>query len=166
MAEDEQSGTPNDIEADDNGNLFWVDPDTQTEMQRQPNRPPADPDVPVKDGMHPPTIPEMVHCIHCDEEYDSWRIEWRVLEYPDGTTHGFWCCPIPGCDGKGFGVDIYPVDFPPDGCWKDEDGREIQMVWDDDEEDGEEGDGEIDGWGGDPPDTPGPSEPLDDDLPF
>ena len=27
-----------------------------------------------------------------------------------GKTQGFWCCPMPGCDGIGFGFDIFPVD--------------------------------------------------------
>lgn len=131
------------------------------------NSPPADPEVPVKDGMHPPTIPEMVQCIHCGEEYDSWRIEWRVFEDEDGSSHGMWCCPMPGCDGKGFGIDIYPVDFPADGCWQDEDGRELQMVWDDDDDE-EEGD-DVDWEMSDGPDSfdePADGDVSDDDIPF
>jgi hypothetical protein len=65
-----------------------------------------DPDA---DPFKPPPGSVLVHCIHCGEEYESYRIEWRVVEGPDGK-HGFWCCPIEGCDGAGFGFDIYPVD--------------------------------------------------------
>jgi len=35
---------------------------------------PLDPD---RDPFHPPSISTLVHCIHCGEEYDSFRIEWR-----------------------------------------------------------------------------------------
>ena len=65
---------------------------------------------PNTDPFRPPAIPTLVHCIHCNEEYDSYLIEWRESTGADGRTHGFWCCPIPGCDGAGFGFDIFPVD--------------------------------------------------------
>ena len=93
-----------------------------------------DPDRPVEDGMHPPTVPQLVECIHCGEEFDSWRMEWRV----DDDGHGFWRCPTAGCDGAGFGIDIYPVDFDDEGRWTDPDGREIhESDLDDDEEEDE-----------------------------
>jgi len=60
------------------------------------------------DPFKPPATSTLVSCLHCGQEYDSFRIEWRVLRAVDGKPHGFWCCPIPGCDGKGF--DILPVD--------------------------------------------------------
>ena len=98
---------------------------------------PLDPDV---DPFRPPAIPTEVGCLHCGEEYDSYRIEWRVERDADGEAHGFWCCPMPGCDGKGFGFDIFPVD--PE--YRDENG---ELMWcDDDEEefeDDEFGDGEF-----------------------
>ena len=61
------------------------------------------------------------------QEYESYLIEWRVFTNADGSEHGFWCCPIPGCDGKGFGFDIFPTDpdyFDEDLRWvrDDEDG--------------------------------------------
>jgi hypothetical protein len=62
------------------------------------------------DPFKPPATSTLVSCLHCRQEYDSFRIEWRVLRAVDGKPHGFWCCPIPGCDGKGFGFDIFPVD--------------------------------------------------------
>lgn len=83
---------------------------------------------PNADPFHPPTISTLVHCIHCNEEYDSYRIEWRESVNEQGQRQGFWCCPIPGCDGLGFGFDIFPVD--PE--FQDERGR---MVFFDDEDD-------------------------------
>jgi hypothetical protein len=68
---------------------------------------PLDPD---RDPFRPPAIPTLVGCIHCGQEYDSYRIEWRIEPDAEGHPHGWWCCPIPGCDGKGFGFDILPVD--------------------------------------------------------
>jgi hypothetical protein len=62
------------------------------------------------DPFGPPVVSVMVGCLHCGEEYDSYRIEWRILTNHDGKPHGFWCCPIEGCDGKGFGFDIFPTD--------------------------------------------------------
>jgi hypothetical protein len=62
------------------------------------------------DPFRPPTIPTLVACLHCGQEYDSYRIEWRVRRDAEGRLHGFWCCPIPGCGGLGFGCDILPVD--------------------------------------------------------
>jgi hypothetical protein len=69
-----------------------------------------DPLDPAGDPFGPPAVPTMVGCIHCGQEYDSYRIEWRIEPDADGRPHGWWCCPIPGCDGKGFGFDILPVD--------------------------------------------------------
>jgi hypothetical protein len=88
-----------------------------------------DPLNPDNDPFGPPPISTIVHCIHCGEEYDSYKIEWRVEHDADGGVHGFWCCPMPGCDGKGFGFDIFPVD--PE--YRDENG-ELMWCSDDDEE--------------------------------
>jgi hypothetical protein len=79
------------------------------------------------DPFRPPEIPTLVFCLHCRQEYDSYRIEWRVSTDADGKPHGFWCCPIPGCGGLGFGCDILPVD--PDyqderGGWVHDDGED------------------------------------------
>jgi hypothetical protein len=62
------------------------------------------------DPFGPPAIPTMVACLHCGQEYESYLIEWRVKQCADGQMRGFWCCPVPGCDGKGFCFDILPVD--------------------------------------------------------
>jgi len=79
------------------------------------------------DPFGPPAISVLVSCLHCGESYESYRIEWRIETDSDGKPHGFWCCPIEGCDGKGFGFDILPVD----PNYRDENGG---WVWDDDEE--------------------------------
>ena len=85
---------------------------------------PLDPDA---DPFHPPTLSTLVSCLHCGEEYDSYRIEWRVESDRNGQPHGFWCCPIVNCDGRGFGFDIFPVD--PDYRYENGD-----KMWTDDEE--------------------------------
>jgi hypothetical protein len=90
------------------------------------------------DPFRPPAISTLVHCIHCGEEYDSFRIEWRVEPDADGNPHGFWCCPIPGCGGMGFGFDIFPVD--PE--YRDENG---QLMWCSDDEGDEVDDEDFDG---------------------
>lgn len=60
------------------------------------------------DPFAPPRTPCLVCCIHCGSTYDSWRIVWRDML--GEAIEGAWCCPIPGCDGIGFGFDIHPVD--------------------------------------------------------
>jgi hypothetical protein len=91
---------------------------------------PYDPLDGSTDMFRPPEISTLVGCLHCGQEYDSYQIEWRIETDADGKPHGFWCCPIPGCDGKGFGFDIFPVD--PD--YRDENG-ELMWCSDDNEED-------------------------------
>jgi hypothetical protein len=88
---------------------------------------------PENDPFAPPAISTEVHCIHCGEEYDSYRIEWRTERDADGAVHGFWCCPMESCDGKGFGFDIFPVD--PE--YRDENG-ELMWCSDSDEFDGDD----------------------------
>jgi hypothetical protein len=84
------------------------------------------------DPFRPPALSTIVHCLHCGEEYDSYRIEWRVLTDGSGRAHGFWCCPIEGCDGCGFGCDIFPID--PE--YRDENG---DKMWTDDDDEGDDG---------------------------
>ena len=85
---------------------------------------PLDPDA---DPFKPPAIPTVVSCLHCQEVYDSYLIEWRVSTNDRGERHGFWCCPMPGCGGAGVGIDIWPTD--PD--YQDERG----ISWSSDEDD-------------------------------
>ncbi len=88
---------------------------------------------PANDPFGPPATSILVACVHCGEEYESYRIEWRIETDAGGKRHGFWCCPIEGCDGKGFGFDIFPVDP------EYEDGR---FQWIEDDEEWEEGEGD------------------------
>jgi hypothetical protein len=92
--------------------------------------PARDPTDPAGDPFGPPAIPTEVGCLHCQEEYESYLIEWRVEPDHTGRPHGFWCCPTPGCGGRGFGFDIFPTD--PD--YRGEDG-EPMWVSDDGSED-------------------------------
>ena len=68
------------------------------------------PDDPNTDPFRPPEVPTEVHCLHCGQEYESYLIEWREETDREGKIQGFWCCPIPGCDGMGFGFDLLPTD--------------------------------------------------------
>jgi hypothetical protein len=89
----------------------------------------CNPCSPEEDSFRPPRENTEVVCLHCGQKYDSYRIEWREFEKEDGTKQGFWCCPIEGCDGKGFCFDIYPTDpnYP-----EYEDGRHLGGWFDDD----------------------------------
>ena len=77
---------------------------------------PLDPDT---DPFKPPAIPTEVGCLHCGRTFESYLIEWRMETGSDAKPHGFWCCPTPGCDGRGFGFDLLPTD--PD--YRDENGE-------------------------------------------
>ncbi|MCI0366265.1 MAG: hypothetical protein L0Y44_10175 [Phycisphaerales bacterium] len=93
----------------------------------------TDDDLPpeaLKDCMKPPRQSTLVACLHCGEEYDSWRMAYRVRAYSDGAVRGFWECGIPGCDGAGFMFDI----FPTDPNYVAEDGA-LQGEWVEDHED-------------------------------
>lgn len=70
---------------------------------------PSDRPDPDTDPFRPPVIPTEVRCLHCGKEYQSYLIEW-VEQDADGEAEGFWCCPTPGCSGKGFGFDLLPTD--------------------------------------------------------
>jgi hypothetical protein len=95
------------------------------------------------DPFRPPEIPTEVGCLHCQQVYESYLIEWRERTCADGKVRGFWCCPTPGCDGAGFGFDILPTD--PDyqderGGWiRDDDSEEDDDEFDEPEEFKEDG---------------------------
>jgi hypothetical protein len=91
---------------------------------------------PDSDPFRPPSVSTLVACLHCGQEYDSFRIEWRIERCSDGKEHGFWYCPIEGCDGRGFGFDILPVD--PD--YQDEHGGWVH------DDEGTSGDFDEDKW--------------------
>jgi hypothetical protein len=116
-----------------------------------------DPLDPQDDPFYPPAVPTLVGCLHCGEEYESYQIEWRIETDVEGKEHGFWCCPTPGCDGKGFGFDILPVD----PHYQDERGG---WVWDDEEDDSDEFEEEL--FEEDDDDSPFDDDPPRDDVPF
>jgi hypothetical protein len=58
------------------------------------------------DPSRPPTLPTLVKCHRCGQEYESSRIEERL---DGGANRPQWCCPIVGCSGRGFGFNILPV---------------------------------------------------------
>src|SRR5204863_5896333 len=111
---------------------------------------------PDSDTFRPPAVNTEVGCLHCQEVYDSYQIEWREGVCDDGRVRGFWCCPTPGCGGRGFGFDIFPTD--PD--WVDENGEGLGWESDDGDEDDEaydEDDEHFDQNGPDiPPELPPP----------
>lgn len=91
---------------------------------------PLDEPAPGSDPFGPPVIPILVGCLHCGQEYESYRIEWRVDRNSKGQLWGHWCCPTPGCTGHGFRFDIYPVD---------PNYRDVHGGWYDDDEEPEFG---------------------------
>jgi hypothetical protein len=54
------------------------------------------------DPFGPPAEPQLVRCLHCENQYLSTAIRW------DGEL-GLWSCPTPGCSGAGVGFDIHPA---------------------------------------------------------
>jgi hypothetical protein len=84
------------------------------------------------DPFKPPAIPTEVGCLHCGKTFESYLIEWRISTGADGKERGFWCCPTPGCDGRGFGFDLLPTD--PE--YRDENGESFFT----DDEDGDSDD--------------------------
>ena len=118
-----------------------------------------------RDPFRPPTVPVMVHCLHCDQEYESYLIHW-VDKTTESDAPGSWWCPTPGCDGKGFGFDIFPVD--PD--YRDEQGN-LMWVEDDEDENYDEADERADlevdteNWEVDVGLQP-PADDIEDDIPW
>jgi len=55
------------------------------------------------DPFGPPAEPRLVECLHCGQCYLSDYIRWD--EY-----RGLWRCPVPDCDGCGYGFDILDVE--------------------------------------------------------
>ena len=52
----------------------------------------------LDDPFKPPERPRMVRCLHCDQTYLSSLMKWQG---------GLWRCGIPGCDGAGYGFDVF-----------------------------------------------------------
>jgi len=84
----------------------------------------------LEDCFRPPSEPCLVRCLHCGQEYSSDEIVWRE----EGADGGFWCCPVEGCDGKGYTFDIHPIDgFSGEFLdWEDcdEEADESEGTWD------------------------------------
>lgn len=96
---------------------------------------------PEDDCFRPPKKNCLVICLHCQEQYDSYKITWVEGASVDGRKGGFWRCPTPGCNGAGFTFDIFPVDpnWEDDeergfvGGWFDDDGNRVPPPWADPE---------------------------------
>ena len=58
--------------------------------------------------MGPPKVSVEVYCLHCQCVYMSDEIRWKPD--PNGPGGGWWVCPVDGCDGAGFTIDIFPTD--------------------------------------------------------
>lgn len=91
---------------------------------------PYDPLDKDSDCFKPPAEPTEVGCLHCQGIFMSDQMTYRIDTNADGEKHGFWCCPDPTCDGKGFGFDLLPTD----PNYRDENG-DGWVFYDDDEED-------------------------------
>jgi len=121
------------------------------------NPKPYDPLDKDSDCFKPPAEAVEVGCLHCQAIFMSSEMTWRVEPGQDGEPYGFWCCPDPACDGRGFGFDLLPTD-------PNYDDGSFAWVYDDDEEDDDlddAPDGAPDGF--DPPtDWTGD----EDDIPF
>lgn len=57
------------------------------------------------DPFAPPKAVTQCHCIHCDENYMTCDMEFR---YVPRIRSYLWCCKDPSCDGRGYGMDIFP----------------------------------------------------------
>jgi len=85
------------------------------------------------DPFGPPKIPCECYCLHCRRAFLSSEIWFqRITNAEPGKLDGFWMCPTPNCDGKGFTFDIFPTD--PD--------HPANEGWSYDEDDGEDNDDE------------------------
>ena len=96
------------------------------------------------DPFGPPKVPCECYCLHCRRTFMSSAIWFqRIKNAQPGKLDGFWMCPTPNCDGKGFTFDIFPTDpdHPANEGWSyDDDDDE----YDEDDIDDEEWDPEFD----------------------
>jgi hypothetical protein len=87
------------------------------------------------DCFAPPKIPCECYCLHCQRTFMSTGIWFqRVKNAQPGHLDGFWLCPTPNCDGKGFTFDIFPTDpdHPANEGWHYDD--EDDEAWEDDDD--------------------------------
>jgi len=89
------------------------------------------------DCFAPPKEPCECYCLHCGRTFMSTGIWFqRIRNSKPGPVDGFWMCPTPNCDGKGFTFDIFPTDpnHPANEGWistDDEDGEDDEEWLDD-----------------------------------
>ena len=122
---------------------FDVDDDIPFDIDFPPQ--PVDPrDERVTDDCFaPPKIPCECYCLHCQRTFMSTGIWFqRVKNAQPGHLDGFWLCPTPNCDGKGFTFDIFPTDpdHPANEGWRYDDDEDDE-AWEDDDDEFDEGEG-------------------------
>jgi hypothetical protein len=88
---------------------------------------PTSTDPAATDCFGPPAEPCECFCLHCRRTVlssDMWY--QRIVNAPGRPDDGFWMCPTPNCDGKGFTFDIWPTDpdHPANDGWSDDDDDE------------------------------------------
>lgn len=84
------------------------------------------------DPFGPPRIACECYCLHCRRTFMSDEIWFqRIKNAQAGKLDGFWMCPTPNCDGKGFTFDIFPTDpdHPANEGWYDGEDEEDEE-WD------------------------------------
>ena len=87
----------------------------------------GDPDG--NDCFAPPKEPCECYCLHCQRTFMSDGIWFQKIVGRKGREFdGFWMCPTPNCDGKGFTFDIFPTDpdHPANDGWTYDDGDEYE----------------------------------------
>ena len=99
-----------------------ADSDSDPDAPADPSSEPVDPrDARVNDDpFGPPRIPCQCYCLHCRRTFMSSEIWFqRITNAQPGKLDGFWMCPTPNCDGKGFTFDIFPTDpdHPSNAGW-------------------------------------------------
>jgi hypothetical protein len=68
------------------------------------------PRVDPTDLFSPPQEPCECYCLHCGRTFSSDGIWLQRYRQPPRDSKGFWMCPTPNCDGRGFTLDIFPTD--------------------------------------------------------
>ncbi|MEA2710762.1 MAG: hypothetical protein QOF78_3363 [Phycisphaerales bacterium] len=94
------------------------------------------------DPFGPPKIACECYCLHCRRIFMSSEIWFqRIKNAQHGKLDGFWMCPTPNCDGKGFSFDIFPTDpaHPANEGWSGDDDDEDR----DDDDDADWGEEEF-----------------------
>lgn len=91
-----------------------------------------------RDCFAPPAVACECYCLHCRRTFMSSAMWFQRIRNPRGEAlDGFWMCPTPNCDGKGFSFDIFPTDpdHPANDGWFSCDEFDDEEQWLDDDED-------------------------------